>query len=122
MKTFNDEVKIITDHFIMALIWSEVDDSGSPLDDNYDESDIAPEGYNEIYQDCESFYKEAKPLLDEAGSSLEQTGHDFCLTRNRHGVGFWDRGYGDIGDRLSNMCKPYGSIHLMESDGGLEVL
>ena len=35
-------------------------------------------------------------------------GHDFALTRNGHGTGFWDRGLGEMGDMLSNECKPYG--------------
>ncbi len=39
-------------------------------------------------------------------------GHDFALTRNGHGVGFWDRGYGDIGDILTDACKPYGEHNL----------
>lgn len=38
-------------------------------------------------------------------------GGDFYLTRNRHGAGFWDRGYGDIGDQLSEAAKAYGSTN-----------
>ena len=36
-------------------------------------------------------------------------GHDFALTRNGHGTGFWDRGLGTIGDMLSDEAKTYGS-------------
>lgn len=39
-------------------------------------------------------------------------GHDFALTRNGHGTGFWDRGYGDAGDILTDACKPYGEHNL----------
>ena len=39
----------------------------------------------------------------------ELAGHDFALTRNGHGAGFWDRGLGEIGDMLTNECRPYGS-------------
>ena len=39
----------------------------------------------------------------------ELAGHDFALTRNGSGAGFWDRGMGAIGDMLSEECKPYGS-------------
>ena len=39
----------------------------------------------------------------------ELAGHDFALTRNWHGTGFWDRGLGEIGDMLTNECRPYGS-------------
>ena len=41
--------------------------------------------------------------------SAELAGHDFALTRNWHGTGFWDRGLGEIGDMLTNECRPYGS-------------
>ena len=40
--------------------------------------------------------------------SAEMAGHDFALTRNGHGAGFWDRGLGEIGDMLTEECKPYG--------------
>ena len=40
--------------------------------------------------------------------SAELAGHDFALTRNGHGVGFWDRGLGEMGDMLTEECKPYG--------------
>lgn len=36
-------------------------------------------------------------------------GGDFHLTRNRHGAGFWDRGYGEVGERLSDAARAYGS-------------
>ena len=41
--------------------------------------------------------------------SAELAGHDFALTRNGHGTGFWDRGLGAIGDMLTEECEPYGS-------------
>lgn len=37
-------------------------------------------------------------LLQMAGSDASQTGHDFILTANGHGVGFWDRGYDQNAD------------------------
>ena len=43
----------------------------------------------------------------------ELSGHDFALTRNRHGAGFWDRGLGEIGDMLTDECKPYGAHTLI---------
>lgn len=38
-----------------------------------------------------------------------RAGHDFFLTRNGHGAGFWDRGLGDVGERLSSAARVYGS-------------
>ena len=39
----------------------------------------------------------------------ELAGHDFALTRNGSGTGFWDRGLGEMGDMLTEECKPYGA-------------
>lgn len=50
--------------------------------------------------------------------SAECAGHDFWFTRNGHGAGFWDRGLGAIGDRLSSMSRPYGSSDLYRGDDG----
>lgn len=56
----------------------------------------------------------------EAASKIEgaewwtsgQFGHDFWLTRNGHGAGFWDRGQGAAGTALTALCKPYGEVNL----------
>jgi hypothetical protein len=44
-----------------------------------------------------------------AYDSAETFGHDLLLTRNGHGAGFWDRGLGELGDRLSEAARVYGS-------------
>ena len=44
---------------------------------------------------------------DVSGLDAAQTGHDFILTANHHGVGFWDRGLGEIGDRLTEATRGY---------------
>ncbi|MFU1607365.1 hypothetical protein ACM25O_13350 [Sulfitobacter pontiacus] len=42
---------------------------------------------------------------------LEQAGRDLWFTRNGHGVGFWGRDFGDIGDALTEACQ-YDEIDL----------
>ncbi len=54
---------------------------------------------------------------EEAGLDLleldsEQIGHDFWLTRNGHGAGFWDRGLGPVGDQISAIAKRFGECSL----------
>lgn len=46
-------------------------------------------------------------------------GIDFWLTRNGHGAGFWDRGLGDVGTRLTCAAHNYGSVDLYAGDDGL---
>jgi hypothetical protein len=41
-------------------------------------------------------------------TAMECAGHDFAYTRNRHGTGFWDRGLGDLGTRLSDAAHAMG--------------
>lgn len=45
--------------------------------------------------------------IDEL-DAYECAGHDFAFTRNGHGAGFWDRGMGDLGERLTDAAKAYG--------------
>jgi hypothetical protein len=45
-----------------------------------------------------------------------QIGHDLWLTRNGHGVGFWDRGLGDRGDTLSEICRAMGEVDTYVGD------
>lgn len=51
-----------------------------------------------------------------------QIGHDFILTANGHGAGFWDRDYRPrpraVLDALSEIVRPYGSIDAYVSDAG----
>jgi hypothetical protein len=46
----------------------------------------------------------------------EQAGADFWLTRNGHGAGFWDRGLGELGERLTEAAKASGSSDLYIGD------
>lgn len=50
--------------------------------------------------------------------AAECIGHDLMLTRNEHGAGFWDRGLGDLGDRLSEAAKVYGSLSVEADEHG----
>lgn len=37
--------------------------------------------------------------------SADHMVYDYWLTRNRHGAGFWDRGLGNTGDRLTSLAE-----------------
>jgi hypothetical protein len=47
-----------------------------------------------------------------------QGGHDFWLTRNGHGAGFWDGDWPEeVGKRLTEASKKYGEVYLYVQDG-----
>lgn len=66
----------------------------------------------EMAADCSKFQSAHAALLSDAGTA-EQNGHDFWLTRNGHGAGFWDRGYPDsIGDALTAAAEACGEVNI----------
>lgn len=58
--------------------------------------------------------------LHESGVySWDRAGHDFALTRNGHGAGYWDRGLGDAGDILTEAAHTYGEAWCWLDDDGV---
>lgn len=101
--------------YVNAMFWTECGPDNEELDGK-DYDDLAPETITKIIEDCAGFEMLNKPLLDKAGDE-SQNGHDFWLTRNGHGAGFWDRGYpDDIGEKLTQACKKYKNINLVLGD------
>lgn len=109
------------DAYIEAALWSSTDDStpqgGEPLDANYTAADIAPETLEKMKADCVRF--EAENANDIA-ADLEQAGHDFWLTRNHHGAGFWDGDWPEpAASRLTAAAHRFGEFNLYVGDDGL---
>jgi hypothetical protein len=108
------------DAYIEAALWSSTDEEGRPLDDNYGPDDIDQESVDKAILEVNAFIRDAKTDLVDAmdsGVSEARLGHDFWLTREGHGTGFWDEGLGELGDRLSEATEPYGSGNIYVHDG-----
>lgn len=112
--------------YIACALWSSNPggDDGVSLDQQYGPDDIAPETLAEMREDCRQFYED--PNIQGALEywTDEQAGHDFWLTRNGHGAGFWDRYYGDTleakaGKDLTAASKAWGSVDLYVGDDGM---
>src|SRR5258707_18221 len=92
--------------YLVCALWSSMDEStpsgGYPLDENYSVHDFAPEALKAMTSDCDEFQTANADLLVESGLTDARAGHDFWLTRNGHGAGFWDRGLGEVGRRLTD--------------------
>lgn len=104
--------------YIACAFWSSTLDDGTPFDSSdFTTDDLSAEAWKVIEDDCAAFIFFNYRKLQRVGT-MAQHGHDFWLTRNGHGAGFWDRGYGDIGDDLSDKAKTYGSADLYIGDDG----
>jgi len=112
--------------YIGCAFWSESvggDDDTSLTNAGYDESDLSPEALKTITEDCTSFYNDESHADALALWDDSQAGHDFWLTRNHHGAGFWDRFYGDdersiAGKALTDASHAYGEVSLYIGDDG----
>src|SRR5208282_3534599 len=106
--------------YITAALWSSTDEStpegGDFLDENYGPDDLAPETLEQMKADCARFL--AENAHDIEGQE-DQAGHDFWLTRNHHGCGYWDGDWPEAGDRLTETCKKYHEVNLYIGDDGL---
>lgn len=113
--------------YIGTALWSSTDDKGDPLDSKYSTENLAPETKTKMKQDCAAFYEKAKALIEAEDTNPhskhfrkaeEMAGHDFWLTRNGHGAGFWD-GDWEQGDELTRIAKEFKECDLYVGDDGL---
>lgn len=98
--------------------------------DAYVECAMWSHGSHELTDsDADTLHEEAYAFLDghairliqaamfrKPGYDWASAGHDFYLTREGHGAGFWDRGLGIVGEALTSLSKPYGSSDYLPDD------
>ncbi len=106
------------EHYLKTALWSSTDDDGEPLDKNYSASDFAPSAVSSAREDLDAFMEQADPFIDATDLSSEDAAHNFWLTRNRHGAGFWDLGLGEIGKKLTDISHDFGESNVYLGDDG----
>lgn len=121
MKVLND----LQQAYITAALWSSCDDNGEPLDAQYNISDLADETLKTMMEDCDKFESMVMPILEctddetrsECCKDWSDFGHDFWLTRNGHGSGFWDGDYPEkLGDDLTDAAHRFPECNLYIGD------
>lgn len=120
-----DPVEFLEGYFEAAL-WSSTDEDGNPLDDSHGSDDMSSECLRAMQETCTDFINSNSANLAEYADRMKgsewsagsRAGHDFWLTRNGHGTGFWDRGLGALGDRLTSAANVYSSVYLYIADDG----
>jgi len=116
----------------IASLWSSHDSDQTDcefLDEKFDITDFDDNANQTIETDCVKFIESNHDDLveyadnvsynsEECLSAYEVAGHDFWLTRNGHGAGFWDRNGidDDLGNRLTDSCKDFGECWIYVND------
>jgi hypothetical protein len=115
------------DAYIEAALWASDDDNGDSLADSFEADDIAPETRAQIEKDCAAFLAVFWADLFRSGiyqgrathHAVEMAGHDFWLTRNGHGAGFWDGDWQEpYASQMDVYSKRAGAYTLYIGDDG----
>jgi hypothetical protein len=126
-----DKLDEFTRAYVETALWSSNDNStesgGEPLDANYSIEDIAPDTLAQMVDDCRKFQAAHGHLLTDEhclryGPDFGidgRAGHDFWLTRNGHGAGFWDGDWSAEADAiLTPAAEAFGELDLYVGDDG----
>lgn len=101
------------DAYVECAEWTDGDNITDEHDQVVDYT-LTDDGIMLMCEDVDAFLNDPEVARDVADMEPEQVGHDFWLTRNHHGAGFWDRGLGELGDRLTKAAHAYGETWLGE--------
>lgn len=108
--TLPSDLDAFTRAYLECAEWSGVD---SEQEEAFELS-VAPKwddaSIKQAREDCDAFQSAHSADIE---SDLSQAGHDFWLTRNHHGAGFWDGDWPDeVGKRLTDDSHAYGSVNV----------
>ncbi len=103
------------DGYIDAALFSSLGNDDEPLDEHYTRDDIAPDTMALMKRETLDFLN--KHVGDLAARAPEYGGHDFWLTREGHGAGFWDGDWPEPqATNLTKAAKAYGEANLYIGD------
>ena len=118
----------VVSHYVDTMLFSSNDEDNEDaeyLDDMYDRDDVDERFKKVSATKIKEFITKNKSILKKHKISEESLGSDLWYTPNGHGVGFWDRGYGGDGDKLSKSSEeimgkylsPYSQYGKVSVDG-----
>jgi hypothetical protein len=105
--------------YIMAALWTYDENAPSGEFSTSGRFEIlfpqlASETLLKMIADCQAFQN----LADLTGYPIKNAGHDFWLTRNGHGCGFWENDFGTEEQcaKLTALSKTFRECDLYEGD------
>lgn len=120
-----------TQAYIECALWSSNDEftpqGGEPLSNTYTVNDLDHKLLKQMHDDCRAYLSENHLLIEYEIErqnnplrplTMGHAGHDFWLTRNGHGAGFWDGDWPHYGDTLTEACKKFPQVDLYQGGDG----
>lgn len=106
--------------YATAALWSSNDDNDIPFDSNFSIDDFDDDALQKLEKDCREFLEKAKDFIlndKRHQNPFEQAGHDFWLTRQGHGVGFFDGDWDEpAATELTELSNEFGEFYLYVID------
>jgi len=126
-----DQLNMVMHHYCIAAVWADSEEGTSPRVPSAERAKARKVVLRFIEQ-CEAagnLFTKAMGCFDQgygqhpdAGSAEAAFGHDFWLTRQGHGVGFWDRSREGLpealGDLLTEQAKLFGECQMHQQYRG----
>lgn len=118
-KISDERIEEALRQYAETALWSSAnpDKDEEFLDNNYDVKDIATSTMESFRSDVKKFYEENISAINKSGLDDGQIGHDFWLTKNHHGAGFFDRSLDDdVEKQLMDASHKFGENLLVVGD------
>lgn len=115
----NDQYTKFLDGAVDAALWSTAVISEEHINfETADQYEISEEEMDKLrgtlaYHAKDWFLENHGLLAEAVGEHIgnwESCGHDFWLTSEGHGAGFWDRGMGELGEKLTDSLSGYSDL------------
>lgn len=109
-------IDTIIHHYLFSALWTSEMESKHAVEDF---------GYGEQYytavEDIGNFLKQAVrflgPYVEHFGDEAEsRLGHDFWLSRNGHGAGFFDHSLGGTEKKLQEIARTFPEKNVFEAE------
>jgi hypothetical protein len=116
--------------YLEAALWLATDEKENQLDERYTIADFTDATKKAAREICQTFIEDNEGTIDlyadavetpDGDSAWSYAGHDLWITCNGHGAGFWSRGLGDVGERLTDAARKLGESNVWETSNELEI-
>ncbi len=106
-----DSLDAFTRAYLETAEFADVPDDDRQAFQSADEAAWDDAAIARAKSDCERFLEQAGQHLSLVNLESGRAAHDFWLTRNRHGAGFWDGDYPTaIGKALTDIAHAFGEV------------
>ena len=117
-----DLTSLVVSGYVSAAEWTATSWDGEESVIESVDSGSADSMRSDVLDFLDLLEREGLTAETFARMSPSQVGHDFFLTRNHHGAGFWDRGIGTLGETLTGLADSFGNSELIVDSDGVATL